>query len=132
MLGWNLTGDYKKSYKSYNKVYSSVVSIIKIKMKEEEIRRKMVKTGWFKTLKEYYESEDVIRYYKEVEEIMNTTDYKQNLLKIAPVENFFTEEVLKQGLELLKQRDLDTLKKELEYLKQVKIPQLEKLINNYK
>jgi len=101
-------------------------------MKEEEIRRKMVKTGWFKTLKEYYESEDVIRYYKEVEEIMNTTDYKQNLLKIAPVENFFTEEVLKQGLELLKQRDLDTLKKELEYLKQVKIPQLEKLINNYK
>lgn len=105
--------------------------LCRIKFKDMEVEdieaaKRMKNRGWYGALKEFYEPEDVIRYYDEVENTLYSPGYV-----IQPPERFFTSDVLKEGWVLLKERDLSRLKGRLTYLKEVEIPKLEKEIRNF-
>lgn len=87
---------------------------------------RMKNKGWFPTLKEFYEPIDVIRYYNEVD-IINQRNTEQ--IVILPPEKFFTTDVLKEGLKLLKTEKIKRLKERINYLKEKEIPELEAEIN---
>lgn len=83
---------------------------------------------WTPAFKEYYEPNDVLRYFEErgIQQ-RHSFAFNQKVEFIEP-EQFFKEEVLKKGLELLKSKKLSELKNELGYIKEIKIPKLEKEI----
>lgn len=81
---------------------------------------------WFPALKEFYEPEDVIRYYDEVGRINQRVPEQ---ITIHPPEKFFTTDVLKEGLKLLNTEKIKRLKERINYLKHKEIPELEDEIN---
>lgn len=87
---------------------------------------RMKNKGWFPALKEFYQPEDVLRYYSEVDRI-NQRNTEQ--IVIMPPEKFFTEDVLKEGLKLLNADRIKQLKGRVNYLKEKEIPELEAEIN---
>ena len=87
---------------------------------------RMKNKGWFPILKEFYEPIDVIRYYNEVDTVNQLGTER---IAIHPPEKFFTTDVLKEGLKLLKTEKIKRLKERINYLKEKEIPELEADIN---
>jgi len=80
----------------------------------------MKKTSWMVALKEFYEPEDVGRYFDEVSKVKNF----RGDMRIIPPEDFFTKEVLKKGMALYRAGQIDKLQSEVDYLRVIKIPEL--------
>jgi len=80
---------------------------------------------WLASLKDFYEPEDVLRYFDEVDRIKPFRISKYESFDIHPPENFFTSETLKKGLVLVKERRIRHLQEELDTLRNIKIPKIE-------
>lgn len=106
--------------------------------KEIEAAKRMKNTVWSPGLKEYYEPEDVLRYYSEraiqLEQSHHSRRYNCDPIQVFGPETFFTKQVLKEGLRLQKEKVIDTLKNDIAYLEEVKLPdlkkRLEKILSN--
>ncbi len=66
-----------------------------------ETAKRLKNRMWTPGLKEFYEPEDVIRYFDEVDRLNIN-----RLSGVIPPQKFFTEEVLKEGLALLRIRNI--------------------------
>jgi hypothetical protein len=91
----------------------------------DSIEIKMKNKGWHSHLKEYYQPEDVLRYYYEVREIKTSSG-----IEIRPPEDFFTDDVLKKGLNLLNVEKIKEVKARINYLRQIELPKLEAEFSN--
>lgn len=63
---------------------------------------------WTPGLKEFYEPTDVIRYFDECDRLYN----RHFPTAFVPPLKFFTEEVLKEGLRLLRERNIERLNRD--------------------
>ena len=121
----------QKPYKLANNsfcFYTLLALVRDMETKDIEAAKRMKNTMWRPAFKEYYEPNDVLRYFEErgIQQRQSFT-FNQKVKFIEP-EQFFKKEVLKKGLELLKSKKLSELKNELGYIKEIKIPELEKEI----
>lgn len=96
--------------------------------KDIESAKRMKNTMWTPAFKEYYEPNDVLRYFEERKTQQRKSFAFNQKVKFIEPEQFFKKEVLEKGLALLKSKKLSELKNELGYIKEIKIPELEKQI----
>lgn len=80
---------------------------------------------WLASLRDFYEPEDVLRYFDEVDRLELPRISKYESFGIYPPENFFTAEILEKGLVLVKERRIQYLQEELDTLRNIKIPKIE-------
>jgi len=98
--------------------------------KDIEIAKRLKNSVWSIDFKEYYEPNDVVRYFEERRRYKIQTAaclFKSELTFIEP-EEFFKKEVLIQGLAMIKSKQLSKLKNEIHYINAIKIPDLEREI----
>lgn len=92
--------------------------------KDIESAKRLKNTMWTPSLKDFYEPEDVVRYYDEISRLDRFPRGYGQELQITPPDKFFTEEVYEKGMELRKERYIKELRSDIAYLEEVKIPNL--------
>ena len=96
--------------------------------KDIETAKKMKNKMWLSSLKEFYEPEDVLRYYEEASEIKRLNP-KQ---KILAAEDLFTDATIKAGNKLYKAKLISRAKTRLNFLLRIEIPELRQEIKRLK
>lgn len=92
--------------------------------KDIEVAKRLKNTMWTPALKDFYEPEDVVRYYDEISRLDRIPKRYGQEANVMPPNKFFTEDVYTKGMELRKNRYIQQLRNDIGYLEKVKIPKL--------